>query len=156
MSRQANIVFTGLGAVCGAGISVDEIWDALVSGRSAVAPIQQWDASRWPVKNAAEVMADNRTLVADRKLHKIISRTDLFGLCAAEQAVQQSGVLTHRETLDEAGVAAFNERSGIVVGSGGGNYRSNYNGDASNNFKSEKTYNADGSPVERFSCLSIG
>jgi len=126
MSGKPKIVITGLGAVCGAGITVDEVWDALVSGRSAVAPIQQWDASRWSVKNAAEVMVDNRSLVPDRKLHKIISRTDMFGLCAAEQAVQQSGLLAHRETLDGEGMAAFNDRSGIIVGSGGGNYRSNY------------------------------
>ncbi len=33
----------------------------------------------------------------------------------------------------------------------GGSYRSNYNSDSNSGFKSEKTYNADGSPVERFS-----
>ena len=31
-----------------------------------------------------------------------------------------------------------------------GNYRSNYSGDSNNNFKAEKTYNADGSPVESY------
>ncbi len=126
MSRRPNIVFTGLGAVCGAGNTVDKAWDALVNARSAVAPIRQWDASRWPVRLAAEVTADNRELVPDRKLHKIISRSDMFGLCAAEQAVRYSGLLEYRGTLDEAAAQTFNDRSGIVVGSGGGNYHSNY------------------------------
>ena len=99
MSAKRKIVFTGLGAVCGAGLSVDEIWNAVVSGKSAIAPIEQWDASRWPVNVSAEVRnVDNRALVPDRKLHKMISRTDLFGLFAAHQAVEQSGVLAYRYT----------------------------------------------------------
>ena len=69
---------------------------------------------------------DNRALVEDRKLHKMISRTDLFGLFAAHQAVQQSGLLAYRDTLDDAATAQFNDRSGVFAGSGGGNYRSNY------------------------------
>jgi 3-oxoacyl-[acyl-carrier-protein] synthase-1 len=121
-----RIFITGLGAVCGAGVNLDAIWDAVQSGRSGIRPITQWDASRWPVRIAAEVAADNRTLVADRKLHKIISRTDIFGLCAADAAIQQSGLLAHRETLDESAAARFNDRSGVFAGSGGGNYRSNY------------------------------
>ena len=123
---SSRIVFTGLGAVCGAGKTVDEIWDALVNGRSAVGPIKQWDASQWPVKVAAEVTTDNRTLVPDRKLHKIISRTDLFGLYAADLAVQQSGLLTHREKMDAAAVTQFDDRTGIISGSGGGTFRSSY------------------------------
>src|SRR6266480_3869983 len=117
-----KIVFTGLGAACGAGKTVDEIWDALVNGRSAVAPIKQWDASQWPVKVAAEVSTDNRTLVPDRKLHKIISRTDMFGLYAADLAVQQSGLLTHREKMDATAVTQFDDRTGIISGSGGGTF----------------------------------
>lgn len=126
LNSSPRIVFTGLGAVCGAGNSVDEIWNAIQSGRSAIAPIKQWDASQWPVRVAAEVSADNRTLVPDRKLHKSISRTDMFGLYAADLAVQQSGLLAHREKLDPAAVARFDDRTGIIAGSGGGTYRSSY------------------------------
>src|SRR4030095_52913 len=86
MNSSPRIVITGVGAVCGAGLTIDAIWNAVQNGRSSVAPISHLDASRWPVRNAAEVEADNRTLVSDRKLHKIISRTDLFGLYAADMA----------------------------------------------------------------------
>ena len=121
-----SIVFTGLGAVCGAGKTVDEIFEAIVAGRSAVAPITQFDASRWPVRIAAECNVDNRTLVADRKLHKSISRTDMFGIYAADLAIQQSGLTAHREKMDNALVPKFNDRTGIISGSGGGSYRSSY------------------------------
>ena len=92
MNDSTQIAITGAGAVCGAGLSVDAIWNAIISGKSAIAPIEQWDASRWPVKLSAEVRnVENRTLVEDRKLHKMISRTDLFGLYAAHQAVARAG-----------------------------------------------------------------
>jgi 3-oxoacyl-[acyl-carrier-protein] synthase I len=122
-----RIVITGFGAVCGGGLTVDAIWDSILNGRSAVGPISQWDAARWPAGLSAEVRnVDNRTLVEDRKLHKIISRTDLFGLYAAGQAVQHSGIVIHRETLDAGAVPQFNDRSGVFAGSGGVGYRSNY------------------------------
>ena len=126
MSDQPRIVFTGSGAVCGAGRTVEEIWGAVLDGRSAIAPIKQWDASYWPVRVASEVQVDNRTLVPDRKLHKSISRTDLLGLYAADLAVQQSGLLAHRETMDPLAAAQFSDRSGIISGSGGGTYGSSY------------------------------
>jgi 3-oxoacyl-[acyl-carrier-protein] synthase-1 len=127
MSGTRNIAITGAGAVCGAGLGVDAIWDAVVQGRSAIKEIGSWDATQWPARLAAEVTGvDNRALVEDRKLHKLVTRTDLFGLYAAGAAIQRSGIAAHRETLAADAVAQFNDRSGVFAGSGGGNYRSNY------------------------------
>lgn len=127
MNPPTRIAITGAGAVCGAGITVDDIWHALVNGQSAVKEISSFDASRWPVRVAAEVTGvDNRTLVEDRKLHKMISKTDLFGLYAARVAIEQSGLLPHRETLSPEAATQFNDRSGVFAGSGGGNYHGNY------------------------------
>lgn len=127
MSEVGNIAITGVGAVCGAGLTIDEIWNAITRGQSAVKEISSWDAGRWPVRVAAEVTGvDNRTLVEDRKLHKMISRTDLFGLYAARVAIEQSGLVAHRETLAPEAATKFNDRSGVFAGSGGGNYNSNY------------------------------
>ncbi|MDF1825421.1 MAG: beta-ketoacyl-[acyl-carrier-protein] synthase family protein [Verrucomicrobiales bacterium] len=125
-NASEKIVFTGSGIVCGAGAQVNDIWDVLESGETAVGPYSQWDGENWPVKVAAEVKENNRTLVPDRKLHKTISRTDMFGIYAAEQAIENSGVLAHRDGLDEAEQDGYNDRTGLVVGSGGGNYTSNY------------------------------
>lgn len=127
MSLPPRIVITGTGAVCGAGLTINAIWDAIVSGRSAVAPLSRWDAAGWPVKVAAEVTGvDNRTLVEDRKLHKLILRTDLFGIYAAGAAINQSGLAAHRDALDPALAAQFNDRCGVISGSGGGTYQNNY------------------------------
>jgi 3-oxoacyl-[acyl-carrier-protein] synthase I len=122
-----RVVITGAGAVCGAGRTIEAIWSTIVAGRSAVAPITQWDAREWPVGVAAEVPAsDLRTLIEDRRLQKMIARTDLFGLYAAGEAIRHSGVLARRDGLEALAVAQFNDRSGVFVGSGGGSFRSTY------------------------------
>jgi len=126
MTPVPRIMITGMGAVCSAGLTIEDIWDAVLCGRSAILPIRQWDADRWPVHLSAEVSGvDNRTLVADRKLHKLLSRTDLFGLYAGDQAIAASGLPSYRDGLDEDARRQFNDRSGIIVGCGGGNYRVN-------------------------------
>ena len=127
MADASKILVTGLGAVCAAGKDPEAIWKLVESGRSAIASIQQWDASGWPTSMAGEVTGvDSRGLVEDRKLHKLIRRTDLLGLYAASRAIQEAGFLGHRESLDAAATATFNDRTGVFVGSGGGAYQNQY------------------------------
>lgn len=127
MNASRQVVITGCGAVCGSGLGPETIWEAVLNGRSAIKETRSWDAQRWPARRAAEVTeVDNRTLVEDRKLHKSVLRTDLFGLYAAGGAIQSSGISRYRETLPAGEVALFNDRSGVFAGSGGGNYKNNY------------------------------
>ena len=127
MKSSSPIAITGLGAVCGAGLTVEAIWNAVQQGKSAIAPISQWDASRWPIRLAAEVQGvSDTTLLPDRKYHKFLSRTDLFGLYAADCALRESGLAGHRDQMDAASAALFNDRSGVFVGSGGCAYQNSY------------------------------
>ena len=127
MAATPRIVITGTGAICGAGRTPDEIWDAVVAGRSAIGPIRQWDASRWPTQIAAEVPdLQPAKLLEDRKVLKLIRRTDVFGLYAAARAIESSGLVGYRDGLDSDTAAAFNDRSAVYVGSGGGTYDSQY------------------------------
>lgn len=127
MNSSARIAITGIGAVCGSGLSPDSIWEAVESGRSAIRPLTLWGTDHCPVRQAAEVVGVRaQTLVEDRKLHKFLSRMDLFGLHAAQTAIRQSRLLPFREKLDANSAALFNDRTGVFVGSGGGTYCSNY------------------------------
>jgi 3-oxoacyl-[acyl-carrier-protein] synthase-1 len=124
---MSRIVITGTGAICGAGRSPQAIVDAALEGRSAVAPIASFDASTWPRQYAAEVTDyDANKLAGDRKLLKLIRRSDVFGLYAASQAIEQAAFARYRDTLDEAANTAFAEGSGCYVGSGGGAFNVNY------------------------------
>ncbi len=127
MVPTPKIVVTGTGAICAAGRTPDEIWDAVLGGRSAIAPLRQWDASHWPTQIAAEVTDyQPAKLLEDRKVLKLIRRTDVFGLYAAARAIERSGLIGHRDGLDADAAAAFNDRSAVYVGSGGGTYESQY------------------------------
>ena len=124
---SSRCVITGSGALCGSGAAPGAILDAIVEGRSAVAPIRRWDASNWPRRYAAEVAdLDAHKLLGDRKILKLIRRTDVFGLYAAARAIDAAAFTAYRETLDEPANIAFAEATGIYVGSGGGGYSSQY------------------------------
>jgi len=124
---SARVVVTGSGAICAAGKSPEEIWEAVWTGRSAIRPIQQWDASGWPTSLAGEIRdLGPRNLVEDRKLHKLLQRTDLLGLYVAGRAIDDAGFVAYREALEPADAAAVNDRTGVYVGSGGGGYQNEY------------------------------
>ncbi len=120
-------VVTGLGAICGAGRTPEAIVDAVIAGKSALAPIASWDVAHWPRPIAAEIADYNAAALAgDRKLLKVIRRTDVVGLYAATEAVRASGYVAHREGLGEGEAARYSERTALYAGSGGGNYQNQY------------------------------
>ncbi|MGA8054360.1 MAG: beta-ketoacyl synthase N-terminal-like domain-containing protein [Burkholderiales bacterium] len=127
MPKKASIVVTGSGAICGSGKAPGDILAALLAGRSAIGPISAWDASGWPVQLASEVVDYSpATLTGDRKLLKLIRRSDVFGLYAAAQAIEGAGFAPYRDALDEAAAAEFADTTGIYVGSGSGAYQNQY------------------------------
>ncbi len=122
-----RILITGSGAVCAAGNQPEDILAAVLGGRSAIGRIGQWDTTNWPVHLAGEIPDFNpRAMVEDRKLHKLVRRTDLVGLYAAKRAIEVSGIVAHRDGLTKAEAAAYSDRSGVIVGSGGGNFENQY------------------------------
>ena len=125
--KPPRILIAGSGAVCGLGMDPAAMFDAILGGRSAIAPIQGFDTAGWPVTNAAAIADFNpRALVEDRKLHKFIRRTDLVGIYAGDRAAETAGYARYRETLDEGSSARFADRTGLYVGSGGGAFENQY------------------------------
>ena len=124
---RSRVVITGTAAVSGAGRTPAAMLDAIVSNRSAIRSIEGWDTTDWPVRQAAEIPDFNaRAFVDDRKLHKLIRRTDMLGIYAGDRAAEASGYAAHRETLSEDASAQFADRTGIYVGSGGGAFENQY------------------------------
>jgi 3-oxoacyl-[acyl-carrier-protein] synthase-1 len=122
-----RVVITATGAVCSSGKNPRDILTGVRAGTSSIGPIQQWDVAQWPTKTAGEVVPFNaREMVEDRKLHKLIRRTDLFGLYAAGRAIEEAGLAAYRESLPAEEAATFNDRTGVYVGSGSGNFENQY------------------------------
>jgi 3-oxoacyl-[acyl-carrier-protein] synthase-1 len=124
---RSRVVITGAGAVCGAGRTPQAILAAIVEGRSAIGPIQGFDTTGWAVTNAAEIADYNpRALVDDRKLHKLIRRTDMVGIYAGDRAAEAAGYGAYRDSLNEGAANAFSDRTGVYVGSGAGAFENQY------------------------------
>ena len=43
MPEQRRVVVTGMGLICGVGRTAPEVWESLVSGKSGMAEITQFD-----------------------------------------------------------------------------------------------------------------
>ncbi|HEX4995518.1 MAG TPA: beta-ketoacyl-[acyl-carrier-protein] synthase family protein [Methylomirabilota bacterium] len=105
-----RVAITGLGLVTPLGNDVAATWQALLAGRSGVAPITHFDAGGFPVRIAAEVKQfDPRAAIDDRKLLKLANRSHALALTAAEEAFRDAGI------RPKGGTAT---RWACVVGSG--------------------------------------
>ncbi|MCG3175877.1 MAG: 3-oxoacyl-[acyl-carrier-protein] synthase 2 [Candidatus Omnitrophica bacterium] len=100
----SRVVVTGLGAVTPVGNNVKDFWDSLVSGKSGVATIASFDASRFDSRIAAEVKAFDPNLSIPAKEAKRMERFTRFGVAAAAEALKDSGIQMDREDPAECGV----------------------------------------------------
>ncbi|OGV36596.1 MAG: 3-oxoacyl-ACP synthase [Legionellales bacterium RIFCSPHIGHO2_12_FULL_35_11] len=108
MSKNRRVAVTGLGAVSPLGNDVDTTWANLMSGKSGIDIIQQFDASNFPTKIAAEVKNFSLNPILKTKHNKFAFRFTEFALEAALQAVEDANLNTSKKS----------NRFGIVTGSG--------------------------------------
>jgi 3-oxoacyl-[acyl-carrier-protein] synthase II len=87
---RRRVVITGMGAVCALGMEIDEIWSAIVAGRSGAGPIRQFPSQSFPVRIGSEVDASAIPLRDVNGLRKYLSRSALFGLWAMDRAWQDA------------------------------------------------------------------
>ena len=87
-----QVVITGMGIFCSIGKNVEEFALSLKEGRSGIGPITLFDTSKYPSKIGAEIRDFRPEDFFSKKELKNISRTDQFGLIAAEEASRASGI----------------------------------------------------------------
>jgi len=113
LNNGRRVVVTGLGLVCGVGNSTDEVWKALLAGKSGVARIAGFDASNFACQIAAEVKNFDPLKYMEKKEVKKMGRFIHFALAAADEAMQMSGLKVTAEN---------DERVGVHIGSGIGGF----------------------------------
>ena len=124
---MSRVVITGNGAICGVGAIPCSILDDLLAGHSALAPITSFNAEPFRGGLAAEVLDhDGGKLLGDRKSLKLVRRSDVFGIYAGTQAIEQAGLTAWRAMLVDAEAAQYSDQTGCYVGSGGGSAQVNY------------------------------
>ena len=100
---------TGVGLVTPCGVGVENVWSAILSGRSGIGPITRFDTTKFDTKFAGEVKDFNPE---DYVQPKEVKKMDLFihyALAAADIAVKDAGLDMGQED---------SERVGVVVGTG--------------------------------------
>ena len=111
MARR--VVITGLGLVSAVGVGTEESWQAVLDGRSGIAPITRFDTNGFACTIAAEVKGfDPLQFVAKKELKKM-GLFIQYALAAAEFAMKQADLRATSETA---------ERIGVFLGSGIGGF----------------------------------
>lgn len=88
-----RVVVTGMGVISPVGMNKETAWPAIRNGQSGVDTIQAFDTSDYKVHIAGEVKGfDPQDLVSKRRARRM-DRFVQFAIAAAEQALEQSGLL---------------------------------------------------------------
>ncbi len=111
MARR--VVVTGLGLICAVGNSTEEVWRALLAGKSGVGPITGFDASNFACRIAAEVKNFDPLNYIEKKEVKKMARFIHLALAASDEAIKSSGLKITPEN---------DERVGVHIGSGIGGF----------------------------------
>jgi len=111
MKKKA--VITGIGVVSPLGIGHQYFWNNLVSGNSAIAPMECLDLSKYECKNGAEVKGLNPEEFLGRKGLRYLNNGTKFLGSSAKMAVDDANL-----EIDEE----LSNHTGILIGSSLGNF----------------------------------
>ena len=109
--KKRRAVITGIGVLAPNGNSLVEYWDALIAGKSGIAPIQSFDAENLSVRIAGELSGFNPEDHLDRREIRKLDPFSIYALVTSQEAISHSG-------LDQSDVNK--ERVSVIIGSGVG------------------------------------
>jgi len=113
VADNRRVVITGVGLVSPLGIGTEPTWSGLLAGRSGLANITLFDASRHSTRFAAEVKGFDPLNWVEKKDVKKMDRFIQFAVAAADYALADSGL-----KID----AAEADMIGVYIGSGIGGF----------------------------------
>ena len=111
MSKR-RVVVTGLGLVTSLGHDVASSWSGIVSGKSGVSHMQEFDASEFPVTFAGEVKNFDPLAFIEKKDVKKMDGCIHYAIKASIEAIADSG-LDYSGNNEELSL-----RTGVSIGSG--------------------------------------
>jgi 3-oxoacyl-[acyl-carrier-protein] synthase II len=116
---KRRVVITGLGIISPVGNSIASAWENILSGKSGVGPITEFDVSSFSVQFGGRVLGfDAAQYIAPKDIKKMDPFIH-YGIAAGVQAIEDSGLEVTEENA---------ERIGVAIGSGIGGIHSIENG----------------------------
>lgn len=89
---KRRVVITGMGTINPVGNSVDESFDAIISGKNGLGPITYFDTEKVKISIAGELKNINFEDYLDKKEIKRSDKVMILGTIAAMQAYKDSGL----------------------------------------------------------------
>lgn len=89
---KRRVVITGMGTINPVGNSVDESFDAIISGKNGLGPITYFDTEKVKISIAGELKHINFEDYLDKKEIKRSDKVMILGTIAAMQAYKDSGL----------------------------------------------------------------
>jgi len=109
-----RVVVTGMGVVSPIGLTVPDMWEALISGKSGVDHISSFDPAPFETKFAAEAKGfDLNGYVSPKEAHRM-DRFTQFAVAASLQAVEASRLTINGSNAEETGVIIGNSVCGLL------------------------------------------
>ena len=99
-----RVAVTGIGVISALGLDRTSFWDALLEGRSGIAPLEAVDRTLLRFQNAAEVRGYHPASYFDEKEIGLLDRFAQFGVIAAREAVADSGIEWTPELCETAAI----------------------------------------------------
>ena len=113
--KLKRVVVTGLGAVSPIGNDVPTLWENAINGVSGAGPITRFDSYLFKTQFACEVKGFDPTSCMDRRDVRKVDVHTQFGVAAAVEAINDSGLVFEQEDC---------YRIGVVYGEGVGGFNS--------------------------------
>ena len=104
-----RVLVTGMGIISPVGNTIDEFWQAIISGKSGIDYIKSFDTTNFETKFAAEIKDLDVNDYLDRKEARRMDKFCQYAVIASQCALDDSGLKLDQEDK---------ERIGVIVGSG--------------------------------------
>lgn len=114
LNNGRRVVVTGMGVISPIGLTVSEMWQALIAGQSGVDYISSFDPSPFDTKFAAEVKNFNADSYVDRKHARHMDRFTQFAVAASLQATEAAGLAVNCNNAEDIGVIVGNSVCGLL------------------------------------------
>jgi 3-oxoacyl-[acyl-carrier-protein] synthase II len=108
-----KVVITGMGAITPLGLSVQESWQNALLGKSGVGHITLFDASDFQVQVACEVKNFQPEMFMPTREARRRDRFEQLASVAADQAIQQAGLVVNEREADRVGVIVSSAVGGL-------------------------------------------
>lgn len=113
--KLKRVVVTGLGAVSPIGNDVPTLWENAVNGVSGAGPITRFDSYLFKTQFACEVKGFDPTSCMDRRDVRKVDVHTQFGVAAAVEAINDSGLVFEQEDCYRIGVVYGEGVGGLIA-----------------------------------------